>query len=121
MDGIEEDNGVCGLDQLRKPLGASLHELRELGRDCSARLLESGRRWIHTDHPRRRLLAAHALEDELRDGARTTAEVNDDLTARANHPLQYPAIDVREERMPRERCERKAIFVGRWVQGGHSL
>src|SRR6185437_1761778 len=105
----------------RKPLGAALHELRELGRDGRARLLERRRRWIHADHPRRRLLAAYALEDELRDRAGAAAQVHDHLPARTDHPLQHPAIDVGEERMPGERCERKAIFVRRWVQGGHSL
>jgi len=59
----------------------------------------------------RRLLIADVLEDELRDRARAAAEVDDHLAARTNHALENPVVDVREERMPRERRERKAILV----------
>jgi len=121
VNGIEEYDRVGGLDELRQPLRAALDELRQLRGNGRSRLLQRGRRRIDADDVRRRLLALHALEDELRDRARPTAEVHDHLTARANHPLQNPAVDVREKRMPGERRERKAIFVGRWVQGGHSL
>src|SRR6266566_1817104 len=121
MDRIEEDNGVCGLDEPRQPFSAALHELGELGGNRRPRLGERRGGRIDPDDVGRRLLIAYVLEDELRDGARAAPEVDDHLTARTNHPLENPVVDMGEERMPRERRERKAILVRGWVQGGHSL
>src|SRR5258707_14994389 len=121
MDGVQEHDGIRRFDQLRKPLGAALHELGELGGDRRPRLGEGRGGRIDPDDVGRRLLIAYVLEDELRDGAGAAAEVDDHLAARTNHPLENPVVDVGKERMPGERRERKAILVRGWVQGGHSL
>src|SRR6266540_3326321 len=83
----------------------------ESGGNGGPRLFQRGRRGIDSDDARRRLLAADALEDQLRDGARAAAQIDDHLATRANHPLEDPAVDLREEGMPREGREREALVV----------
>jgi len=121
VNGVEEDDGVGRLHELREPLGTALLELGPLRRDRCPRLDERGRRRIDTDDARRRLLVAHALDDQLRDRTRAAAEVDDDLAAGSDHPLHDPAVDVQEERVPRERCKRKPIVVCCRGHRGHSL
>src|SRR5438876_11606632 len=103
MDRIEEDNGVCGLDEPRQPFSAALHELGELGGNRRPRLGERRGGRIDPDDAGRRLLNAYVREHELRDGARAASEVDDHLTPRTNHPLETAVGDMVRERMERER------------------
>src|SRR2546425_3244110 len=50
-----------------------------------------------------------AFQDQLRDRPRPAPQVDDLAAPGADHSLHDPAVDLGEERMPRERFKREAF------------
>src|SRR5207237_911239 len=51
------------------------------------------------------------LQDQLRDGSGTAAQIDDLAPTGADHLLDDPAIDLGEKRVPGERLEGKAFVA----------
>src|SRR5438874_1079728 len=108
MDRVEEHHRVGRRHQTRHPLRASLHELHDLGVNRRTGLGERGRRRVDPDHHG---VAAviEPFQDQLCHSPRPAPQVDDLASSRADHSLHNPAVDLGEERMPRERFKREAF------------